>query len=121
MGFRTVYMVELIDEFEDFCSVCVCETKEDAEHFVNERGYVKASDGSSCYVLDIKKAHRCIRGQIFCEFEDCPLYLKWVDRVGEDIQMIVNTYPCEDYSCMCVPEDENTHYFIRKFEMYERD
>ena len=121
MGFRTVYMVEMLDEYEEFFSVCVCETKEDAEHFVNERGYVKASDNSKAYRFDTKNAHRCGRGLIFCDFEDCPVYLEWVDRVGEDIQMIVNTYPCEDAPRMCAPEEQNTTYFIREFEMYERD
>lgn len=121
MGFRNIYMVEMLDELEDFCSVCACETEEDADHLIRERGFVKASDSSSCYVLDVENAHKCSRGLVFCECEDCPIYLEWVDRVGDDIQMIVKTYPCEDYSCMFAPEDEQTRYYIRGFSMYERD
>lgn len=122
MGFRNVYMVETLDDLlEDTFAVCVCETKEDAEHFIRERGYVKASDNSRSYVLDMEKAHRCSRDLVFCEFEDCPLYIEWADRVCGDIQEVLNTEPCPDIRQMCVSEDESTRYYIREIEMYERD
>lgn len=69
----------------------------------------------------MENAHKCSRGLIFCEFEDCPLYMEWVDRVGGDIQAILDTEPCPDMRKMNVPEDEATRYFIRDFAMYERD
>lgn len=37
MGFRNVYMVDMYDHLEDVFGVCVCETKEDADHFIRER------------------------------------------------------------------------------------
>lgn len=121
MGFRNIYMVEMLDELEDMFAVCACETEEDADHLIRERGFVKASDGSSCYILDVENAHKCSRGLIFCEFEDCPLYLEWVNRVCDDIDLVIKTEPCADSRKMFVPEDEQTRYYIRGFSMYERD
>ena len=121
MGFRNVCMVEMLDNLEVMFPVCVCETKEDADHFIRSRGFTKESDNSCCYVMDIENAHRCSRGLIFCEFEDCPLYLEWVDQVDGDIEAILNTDPCADIRKMVVPEDQQTRYYIRDSAMYERD